>query len=573
MQHGGSRGLRPQGRPPRTQVHLQAHHQLFPQRVDRRVGDLGEALFEVVVEQVGLSGEHRQGNVISHAVGGLLGRTSHVLDHQVKVFGGETEGRLLLQQLQIAQLALLGPGLGRQAAAMLGQPGAVGVARRHFSLDIPIAQQPALLQIHGQHLAGAEPALFDNPTLLELHDPGFRAHHHKAVVGDAVAGRAQAVAIQGGPHAAAIGEHQQGRTIPGLLGAGGVFIEGLDLRPVGELGLVAEGLGHQREQALGDRPAAAHQQLQGGVEVGRVAEGGIDHRLEIPRRLPPDGVEIGLRGPGPVEIAQQGIYFAVVAQQAHRLGQGPAGQGVGAEAAVIHREAHRKAWIAQVAVEGCEHLGAHHGLVDHRATAQGGEVELAGRSSPDGPRPVAATAAQAKQQGLEGIPLQISRQQPLGNRRGGLASQGAEHLWVERHLSPAQTAQPQPGSLPIAEFFGFSLFERISGQKHHGQPPGAATGSGGLGPYGLEIAPWDATQHPRSVAGITVAAAAAAVLHAVQAAQGLGQHPVAGLATEAGQKSHAAGILLPRHSLWSRAVAMGPNGARGMRHNPSRSGS
>jgi hypothetical protein len=39
---------------PRPDHRHQRHHQLFADRVDRRVGDLREVLLEVVVEQLGL---------------------------------------------------------------------------------------------------------------------------------------------------------------------------------------------------------------------------------------------------------------------------------------------------------------------------------------------------------------------------------------------------------------------------------------------------------------------------------------------------------------------------------------
>ena len=120
-------------------MHLQAHHQLFPQRIDRRVGDLGKTLLEVVVEEVRLVGEHRKGDVVAHAIGGLFSCAGHVLDHQLEVFGGEAKGRLLLQQLQISQLTLLGPGLGDKVAAMLRQPVTVGMAGGHLGLHLPIA--------------------------------------------------------------------------------------------------------------------------------------------------------------------------------------------------------------------------------------------------------------------------------------------------------------------------------------------------------------------------------------------------------------------------------------------------
>ena len=55
MQHGSTSGIGAQGRAAAAQMHLQAHHQLFAQRINRRIGDLGEALLEVVVQQVRLA--------------------------------------------------------------------------------------------------------------------------------------------------------------------------------------------------------------------------------------------------------------------------------------------------------------------------------------------------------------------------------------------------------------------------------------------------------------------------------------------------------------------------------------
>ena len=382
VQYPSAGGLGAEGRPALAQVHLQAHHQLFAQRVDRRVRHLCEALLEVVVEEVGLGGEHRQGNVVAHAVGGLLAGPGHVLDHQIQVFGGETEGALLLEQFEVGEAALLRPGTGGQVAAIGGEPGAIGVAGCALLLHLPVAQHPPLLQIDRQHLARTEAALFDDAAFLQFHHAGFRAHHHVAIAGDAVAGGPQAIAIEGGPHHAAIAEHQQGRAIPGFLQTSIVFVKVFDRRESIELRLVAEGLRHQGEQAVGDRPAAAHHQFEGGIEVGGIAEGGIHQGPQVGGGIAPDGLEIGLGGTGPVDVAQQGVDLAVVAEQPHRLGQGPAGQGVGAEAAVVHRETHREAFVAQIGVEAIQYLGTHHAFVHNRAGADRGEIKVADVAAP-----------------------------------------------------------------------------------------------------------------------------------------------------------------------------------------------
>ncbi|CAI8232347.1 MAG: Uncharacterised protein [Prochlorococcus marinus str. MIT 9313] len=49
MNQRSRRCLRLEGRTTLSQMHLETHHQLFPQGINRRVRDLRKALFEVVV--------------------------------------------------------------------------------------------------------------------------------------------------------------------------------------------------------------------------------------------------------------------------------------------------------------------------------------------------------------------------------------------------------------------------------------------------------------------------------------------------------------------------------------------
>ena len=570
MQHRRGLRLRPQGRTALAQMHLQAHHQLFAQRIDRRSGDLGETLLEVVEEQVGLAREHRQGDVIPHAVGRLLASTGHVFDDEVQVFGAEARGALQLQQLQIAEPALLLPGLGAQVAALLSKPFAIGMAAGRFGLDLPVAQQPTTVKVDRQHLAGAKTALFDDAAFLKLDHAGLRTHHHVAIAGDAVAGRTQSVAIQGGADGVTIGEHQQGRTIPGLLQAGVVLVHRPDLRLVIEFGLIPEGLGHQGQQAVGDRPAAAHEQLERGVEVGRIAEGRIHQGPQVAGGIAPDRFEVGLGGTGPVDVAQQGVDLTVVPEQPHRLGQGPAGQGVGAEATVVHRKTDRKPRIAQVAVEVRQHLRTHHAFVDNGATADRSEIKVAADRSPDRPGAVDGTPPQAKQPGLEGIAIDggVSADQPMDDVGSRVAGERAEHAGVDRHIAPAQAAQAEGLGFLFAELDGLGAANCIGGQKHRGQSAQLTAGRLGGRPDRLVIRPGNGAEHAGAVARIAVAATPAAVLHAVETAQGLLQHPVAGFTTQMGQKAHATGILFPAHRRRSGTVAMGPDGLGESRHGP-----
>ena len=458
---------------------------------------------------------------------------------------------------------------------MVGEPVAIGEAGGGLLLHLPIAQQTTLLEIHRQHLARTEPTLFNDAALLQFDHARFRTHHHVAVAGDAVAGRPQAIAIERGTHHATVAEHQQRRPIPGLLQTGVVLIEGLNGRALLQLGLVAEGLGHQGEQAVGDRPATAHHQLEGGIEVGGITEGGIDERPQIGGSISPDRLEVGFSGTGPVDVAQQRVDLAVVAQQPHRLGQGPAGQGVGAEAPVVDGEVDREALIAQVGVIAIQHLGAHHALVDDGAGTDRGEVEVGGAVPPDLAHPINGTPAQAEQHGLDRIDLHrhagrsIGRlQQPLLDHRGGLPGEGTEHGRIHRHRPPAETVQPESGRLLFTDGASLLTALRIHRHEHHAQTAHLAATGCRLGPDRLEKSPGNGAENAGPIAGVAITTTAAAMFHAAQTAQGLGQHPVVRLAAEMGKEAHPTGVLLADHRRRRRAVAVRPDGRDGVGHGP-----
>ena len=367
-----------------TQMHLQAHHKFFPQGIDRRVGDLGEALLEVVVQEVGLVRKHCQGDVIPHAVGGLLCESRHVLDDQIKVFRCESHRSLQPQQIELTHLTLGGPGLEFHAAAVLLEPVGIGEPPGGVLLHRPVIEQLTFLQIDRQHLAGAEAAFAAHGLAAEIHHASLGSHDHEPVVRGAPAGRTQSVAVQGGSHPLAIGEYQKRRAVPGLLNTCIKLVHLSHFRATVEIRLIAEGFRHEGDQPVSDRTATSHHQLQRGVEVGRVTEGRIRDGIEVRCRLTPHIGEARFRGLRPVDVAQQRVDLSVVTQHPHGLSKGPARQGVGAEAAVINRETHLKTRIAQIGVVLRKHFGAHHALVHNGATAQRRHVEVERAIKPPG---------------------------------------------------------------------------------------------------------------------------------------------------------------------------------------------
>ena len=73
---------------------VERHDLALAQRVDRRVGDLGEALPEVGVQRTRPVGEDGQRRVVAHRPGRFLRLAGHRLDDQPQILGGVAEGAL-----------------------------------------------------------------------------------------------------------------------------------------------------------------------------------------------------------------------------------------------------------------------------------------------------------------------------------------------------------------------------------------------------------------------------------------------------------------------------------------------
>ena len=74
----------------------QRHDEVLAVRVDGRVGDLGELLLEIVVQELRPVGEHGEALVVAHGADGLLRVLHHGRDHHVDVFHGVAEHPVLL---------------------------------------------------------------------------------------------------------------------------------------------------------------------------------------------------------------------------------------------------------------------------------------------------------------------------------------------------------------------------------------------------------------------------------------------------------------------------------------------
>ena len=216
---------------PRPDERDEAHHELLADRVDRRVRHLREVLLEVGVQQLGLVRQHRDRRVGAHGADRLLARVRHRRHQELQALLRVAEGLLQIEQRHVRLLArdLLGQ---RQVAHLdLGalQPLLVGVARGEIGLEVVIGDDAALLQVDQQHLARLQAPLPGDVLLGHRQHAGFRRHDDAIVLGDEIARRPQAVAVERGADLAAVGEGHGGRAVPRLHQAGVILVEGAAL--------------------------------------------------------------------------------------------------------------------------------------------------------------------------------------------------------------------------------------------------------------------------------------------------------------------------------------------------------
>ena len=84
---------------PRPDHRDQRHHQFLADRIDRRIGDLGEVLLEIVVEQLGLASRApRSACRCPSSPPDRRRSTRHRLQEELDVFLGVAEGLLAIEQ-------------------------------------------------------------------------------------------------------------------------------------------------------------------------------------------------------------------------------------------------------------------------------------------------------------------------------------------------------------------------------------------------------------------------------------------------------------------------------------------
>ena len=343
--------------------------------VDRRVGDDGDRLLEVVGEVLALRRERRQRPVVAERADRLGPVGGHLLDQfDVVALPAEAGQHAVgdLDRLLGAGVGVAGDILALQRPA--GLQGAV-VARRRLDA---VAAQPAVAD-HSQHrvvgvqgrvLAGTidlDEGLLPRRQRLRLGD-------HRVDRDDAGLGAEDVVVL--GLH---LPERPQAEGVGGkdaLVGVTGdqrhralrerahrlvqVHVEGVQVRGQ-RFDLGDDRRHHHLHRLRQAEPVAADQGVDRAVEVLRVGGAGLDRHAQHPRLL--------------AQLFDR-VDLAVVPEDRERLHPLEGGPGVGRVAVVAEAADRLEALVAQVGVVVAEHdRGAHH-LVDAGAGGERRDVDV-----------------------------------------------------------------------------------------------------------------------------------------------------------------------------------------------------
>ena len=311
-----ARGPRRAGCRRRADPRLEAHHDRLADRVDRRVGDLGEALLEVGEQRRLALGERREREVVAHRAGRLDPGLGRGRDQHPQVLLRVAEGELAgAQRLVGAHRASRSARSSRTIVALLAPARRRACARATSSSASPSASSTAALEVDDEQAARVQAAAARRPSpgRPAAPRPRSRATTSPSSVTSQRPGRRplrsrQAPTMRPSENAIAAGPSQ------GSITEALVAVEAVELGRRCRRGPRARRGSSSSSPAAAVRPAstsssstrskAAESELPSGIS-GRQRSRSGPNRVELQRRL---------AGPHPVDVAGEGVDLAVVGE-------------------------------------------------------------------------------------------------------------------------------------------------------------------------------------------------------------------------------------------------------------------
>ena len=522
---------------PVADVSGQAHHQLLADRVDRRIGDLREQLFEVVEQQLRLVRQHRQRRVVAHRTDRLLAGGGHRLDDQFDILAGVAE--TLLHRDEIVPQLRRGD-FGEQPVhrnLVLLHPAPVGAAAGGAVLKLAVVDQPVVLQIEVDHLARTQPPLAHHLVRREIQHAGFGGQHEYAVFAQRVARRAQPVAVEDRARIHAVGKRDCGRPVPRLHQRRMVFKKAAHV--ASEVVVFTPRLRHQHQHRVRQRAAGGDQEFKHIVEAGRIALPFRDQRQQFAHVVAEQFAgEERFAGAQLVQVAAQGVDLAVVGEVAERMRQIPRRESIGTVTLMNQRQRRLEAFIAEVGIEFFQLGRQQQPLVDDAAARHAADVALR--------HALFDQAAHHIELALQfGLRMESAAvDEKLADRRARFPRRPPDLAGIHRHVAPCE----HPAPLGSDDFFDGGFPARSAEDHRDAVFPRLRQLAA---EFGAEKLIRQRQQQPRSVAGIRVAARRAAVHQPLQDRHSHPDDPVARHIVQVRDEADAARVVFVRKAVES----------------------
>ena len=221
---------------------------------------------------------------------------------------------------------------------------------------------------------------------------------------------------------------------------------------------------------VGDRAARPLEELEGIVELTRVAGGRVDDREELPHVVEERRREHRLAGVHPVHVAAERVDLAVVGDEAIGMCPVPRGEGVGREALVDERQRGDEERVREVVVEGRDLLGLEEALVGDRPGREARDVEPLRVRHAGGPHQLLDALPDDVELPLEGLlsrGIAIRADEHLANLGQHRPCERPRGVLVDRDVTPAEEGLPFLGDHPLDEAHAGLLLGRLLRQEDH----------------------------------------------------------------------------------------------------------
>ena len=382
---------------------------------------------------------------------------------------GVAKGLLALQQgVRVGARNVFRIGQVLQWHQVALQPLPVGLRLHILALELLVLDNAALTGVNQEDAAGAQTLLELDIFRRHIQHPHLGGHDHHVVMGDIVAGRAQAVAIQHRADDLAVCERNGRRAVPGFHQTGVILIERLALRGHGFM--AAPGLGDHHQYGVRQGAAGDVQKLHDIVKHGGVAAALDDDGKNFP--------QVGAKQPGfaqsfprahPVGVAAHGVDLAVVAQIAIWVRQAPRREGVGGKPLMHQGQGALHLRVGEVREHGFKLGAGQHALIDEGAPGQRGNVKQLALRQVGTPDRVFHPLADHIELAFEGGGVRHLGAAPYEDLpEGGFARhrRGAQQGIIGRHIAPAQQGLPFLSADARKGLLALRRLGLVPGQEH-----------------------------------------------------------------------------------------------------------